>query len=232
MFNRRPAAERGHADHGWLKTFHTFSFAEYHDPRHLGFRTLRVINDDVIAPGQGFGTHGHRDMEILTYVLDGALEHRDSLGTGSVLRPGDVQRMSAGAGVTHSEFNASATEPLRLLQIWILPAERGLTPGYEEKHFSRDEKRNRLRLIASPDAADGSLAIHQDVKVHAALLEKGAVLVLPILPGRHLWLQVASGRLTAGGVALEQGDGLAVSEESELEIAGEAPAEILVFDLA
>jgi redox-sensitive bicupin YhaK (pirin superfamily) len=231
MMLKRPASERGHADHGWLKAFHTFSFANYHDPEHMGFRTLRVINDDTIAPGRGFGTHGHRDMEIITYVLDGALEHKDSLGTGSVLRHGDVQRMSAGHGVRHSEFNHSQDEELRLLQIWLLPAQLGIDPGYEEKHFPRGEKRNRLRLIASPDARDGSLKIHQDVLVHAGELEEGKSLTYTPQPGRHLWLQVARGRLLANGVELERGDGLAVSEESELTLEGLDSAEFLLFDL-
>ncbi len=231
MLRVRPANERGYADHGWLKANHSFSFAGYHDPEHMGFRSLRVINDDTIDPGQGFGTHGHKDMEIITYVLEGALEHKDSLGSGSVLRAGDVQRMSAGRGVAHSEFNPSAEEPLRLLQIWILPEAKGLEPGYEEMTFTAEEKQGRLRLIAGPDAEAGAMRIHQDVRVYASLLAKGETLTMDVNPGRHLWLQVARGSLTANGQLLAQGDGLAVSEESALELVGVDQAEILVFDL-
>lgn len=227
----RPASERGHADHGWLKAFHSFSFANYYDPEHMGFRTLRVLNDDSVQPGQGFGTHGHKDMEIITYVLDGALEHKDSMGTGSVLYPGDVQRMSAGSGVTHSEFNHSQDEVLRLLQIWILPEKNGIEPGYEEKHFSAEEKRGRLRLIASPDGQDDSLRIHQDVRVYAGLLEEGDRVLHDLPSGRHLWLQVARGRVQANGIELSQGDGLAISDESRLDLVGVGPGEILLFDL-
>lgn len=227
----RPASERGHADHGWLKAFHSFSFANYYDPEHMGFRTLRVLNDDSVQPGQGFGTHGHKDMEIITYVLDGALEHKDSMGTGSVLYPGDVQRMSAGSGVTHSEFNHSQDEVLRLLQIWILPEKNGIEPGYEEKHFSAEEKRGRLRLIASPDGQDGSLRIHQDVRVYGGLLEEGDRVLHDLPSGRHLWLQVARGRVQANGIELSQGDGLAISDESRLDLVGVGPGEILLFDL-
>ena len=231
MLTKRPASERGHADHGWLKTYHSFSFANYYDPQHMGFRTLRVINDDIVEPDQGFGTHGHRDMEIVTYVLDGALEHKDSMGTGSVLRPGDVQRMSAGRGVTHSEFNHSSEEALRLLQIWILPEEQGIEPGYEEKHFPRDDKLNRLCLIASPDATEGSLKIHQDARIHAALLDAGKSLTYELETGRHAWLQVARGRLKVGNLELGEGDGLAVSDEAKLIIEGVDSAEFLLFDL-
>ena len=231
MLRKRPADERGYADHGWLKTRHTFSFANYHDPAHMGFRTLRVINDDIVEAGEGFGTHGHRDMEIITYVLDGALEHKDSLGTGSVLRPGDVQRMSAGRGVTHSEFNHAADEPLRLLQIWILPQEVGLTPSYEEKTFAAEERRGRLRLIVSPEGAEGSLTVHQDVRLYAGLLSAGDTAAYEPSPGRHLWLQVATGQLTANQVELNEGDGLAVSEETRVELAALTEAELLLFDL-
>ncbi len=231
MLTRRPASERGHADHGWLKTYHTFSFANYYDPRHMGFRALRVINDDIVEADQGFGTHGHKDMEIVTYVLDGALEHKDSMGTGSVLAPGDVQRMSAGRGVTHSEFNHSSSERLRLLQIWILPEEQGIEPGYQEKHFPRDDKLNRLRLIASPDEAEGSLKIHQDARIYAAILEDGKTLEHTLEPGRHAWLQVARGRLKVGDQELIEGDGLAVSEETKLVLEGVDSAEFLLFDL-
>ncbi|HOX25287.1 MAG TPA: pirin family protein [Candidatus Krumholzibacteria bacterium] len=232
MITKRLAGERGHAVHGWLDTWHTFSFAQYHDPRHMGFRSLRVLNDDRVAPGQGFGMHGHRDMEIVTYVLDGALEHRDSLGTGSVLRPGDVQRMSAGRGVRHSEFNHSATEPLRLLQIWILPARDGDDPSYEEKRFADADKQGRLRLIVSPDGADGSLSIHQDARIFASLLAPGASVAHELAAGRHAWLQVARGGIELNGLALGEGDGAAVSEVSRLEIAGTAGAEVMLFDLA
>ena len=232
MITRRPAHERGHANHGWLDTWHTFSFAGYRDPRHMGFRSLRVINDDIVAAGAGFGTHPHDNMEIVTYVLEGALEHRDSLGTGSVLRPGDVQRMSAGTGVTHSEFNHSPDEPLRLLQIWILPAERGIAPGYEEKHFAEADKRGRLRLIVSPDGRDGSLRIHQDVAVQAAILEAGETVSHELAAGRHAWVQVASGSVSLNGVELGQGDGAAVSDESRLAFAAGERTEFLVFDLA
>jgi redox-sensitive bicupin YhaK (pirin superfamily) len=231
MMQVRPAHERGYADHGWLKANHTFSFAAYHDPRHMGFRSLRVINDDTIDAGQGFGTHGHKDMEIITYVLEGALEHKDSMGSGSVLRPGDVQRMSAGRGVTHSEFNHSPAEPLRLLQIWILPESAGIEPGYEEKMFTADDKRGQLRLIASPDGNAGSMRVHQDVRVYASILDEGDALTYDLEPGRHVWLQVAQGRLKVNGQELGQGDGLAVSEESRLEMIGIDQAEFLVFDL-
>lgn len=232
MITKRPAQARGHANHGWLDTWHTFSFGRYYDPQHMGFRDLRVINDDVVAPGAGFGTHPHDNMEIVTYVLDGALEHKDSLGTGSVLRPGDVQRMSAGTGVTHSEFNHSPDEPLRLLQIWILPAERGLEPGYEEKTFPAAGKRGRLQAIVTPDGRDGSLRIHQDVAMHASILGPGQTAALDLAPGRHAWVQVARGRVRVGGVELEHGDGAAVSGEPRLEFTGKEEAEFLVFDLA
>ena len=232
MIRKRPARARGHANHGWLDTWHTFSFARYYDPEHMGFRDLRVINDDVVAPGAGFGTHPPDTMEIVTYVLEGALAHRDSLGTGSVLRPGDVQRMSAGTGVTHSEFNHSPDEPLRLLQIWILPAEQGIAPGYEEKHFAEDERRGRLRLIVSPDGRDGSLRIHQDVAVHASILEPGEVVAHELAAGRHAWVQVARGAVTLDGVQLAEGDGAAVSDTDRLTFAATARAEFLLFDLA
>lgn len=231
MIRIRPAAERGQADHGWLRARHTFSFAGYHDPAHMGFRDLRVLNDDIIEQGEGFGTHGHRDMEIITYVINGALEHRDSLGTGSVLRRGDVQRMSAGTGVTHSEFNHSLEEPLRLLQIWLMPEARDITPGYEEKTFSEDEKRGRLRLLVSPQGEDGSLRIHQDVKLFAGILDEGDEVKYEIAPGRHAWIQVAQGNLTVNGEELGEGDGAAVSEESEIKLVGMDQAEVLLFDL-
>jgi len=232
MITIRRAGERGRADHGWLDTRHTFSFADYHDPRHMGFRQLRVLNEDRVAPGKGFGTHTHRDMEILSYVLDGALAHRDSMGTGSVIRPGDVQRMSAGTGVEHSEFNASAEEPVHFLQVWILPQRRGIAPGYEQKTFPEEERRGRLRLIASPEGEEGSVRIHQDVRVYAGLPSTGLELSHELVPGRHAWLQVARGTAGLNGTRLEAGDGAAVSEERDLRMAGETGSEILLFDLA
>ena len=231
MMRLRPADQRGHFDHGWLDTRHSFSFGAYHDPEHMGFRDLRVINDDLVQPGQGFGTHGHRDMEILTYVLDGALEHKDSTGGGSILRPGDVQRMTAGRGIRHSEFNPTDDEELRLLQIWILPEREGLEPGYEEKNFPRTQRQGRLKLIASPGGEDDSLRIHQDVRVYAGILGAGERAEHEPAPGRHAWLQVARGRLRVGDLELMDGDGLAVSEEDKLELEGLEDAEVLLFDL-
>jgi hypothetical protein len=229
--NIRPAKERGHADHGWLDTWHTFSFSDYYDPRFMGFRGLRVINEDVVAPGRGFPTHGHRDMEIITYVLHGALEHRDSLGTGSIIRPGDVQRMSAGTGVRHSEANPSRTESVHLLQIWIEPASAGIEPSYEQKVFADDDKRDRLRLVASPDGADGSVTIHQDARVYATLLGPGRQVVYRLAPGRHAWVHVARGSLTLNGERLSAGDGAAISAEPTATLVGEQDAEALLFDL-
>jgi hypothetical protein len=231
MIAIRPAKERGHADHGWLDTWHTFSFADYYDRRFTGFRSLRVINEDFVAPGRGFPTHGHRDMEIITYVLEGALEHRDSLGTGSVIRPGEVQRMSAGTGVRHSEANPSAGEPLHLLQIWIEPSKAGIAPGYEQKTFADADKRGRLRLVASPDGAEGSVTIHQDARVYATVLGPGQQVVHRLAPGRHAWLHVARGALTLNGQRLSQGDGAAISDETSLVLVGETDAEALLFDL-
>src|SRR6185369_9686570 len=200
-------------------------------PSHMAFRSLRVINEDVVAPGRGFPTHGHRDMEIVTYILQGALEHRDSMGTGSIIRRGDAQRMSAGTGVTHSEANPSPSEPVHLLQIWIFPSEQDLQPEYEEKKFSDDEKRNRLRLIVSPDGSDGSVKIHQDARIFASLLDDGEEVVHSLEAGRSAWLQVAAGSVKLNDVALKQGDGAAVSQESQLSVTGEGPAEVLLFDL-
>jgi redox-sensitive bicupin YhaK (pirin superfamily) len=233
MITLRRSEARGHADHGWLDSRHTFSFAGYHDPDHMGFRDLRVINDDIVQAGQGFGTHGHRDMEIVSYVVDGALEHRDSMGTGSVLRPGDVQRMTAGRGVTHSEFNHSPTDPLRFLQIWILPQAQGLEPSYEEKHFAPAEREGGLCPIVAPDGADGALRIHQDVRIFASLLAaEDRVSHEPAL-GRHAWLQVVNGRVDLNGHTLDAGDGAAISDEARLRIGGVAPqSEFLLFDLA
>ena len=232
MITVRPAAERGHFDHGWLDTWHTFSFAAYHDPRFMGFRALRVINEDRVQPAEGFGTHGHRDMEILTWVLAGALEHKDSMGNGSVIRPGDIQRMSAGTGVTHSEFNPSRDALVHLLQIWLLPDRRGLTPGYEEKRFSPESRRGRLCLLAARDGRDGAVSIHQDADLWTALLEPGESVRHAPKPGRHAWLQVARGAVTLGRTALGAGDGAAVSDEAAVEITATAPAEVLLFDLA
>ncbi|OGK79228.1 MAG: quercetin 2,3-dioxygenase [Candidatus Rokubacteria bacterium GWC2_70_16] len=232
MIRVRRAGERGHADHGWLDTWHTFSFAGYHDPAHMGFRALRVINDDTVAPGTGFGAHAHRDMEIITYVLTGGLAHKDSMGNASVIRPGNVQRMSAGTGVTHAEFNASEVEPVHFLQIWILPERSGLPPSYEEKEFARENKRGALRLIAAPDGRDGAATIHQDARVYASVLEPGERLTHRLAPGRHAWLHVISGAIGLGDVALAGGDGAAVSDETALSLTATAPAELLLFDLA
>ena len=232
MIVHRPAAERGRADFGWLDSRHTFSFGEYYDPRYMGFRALRVINDDRVKPGYGFGTHPHRDMEIISYVLDGALAHKDSMGTGSVIRPGDVQRISAGTGVLHSEMNPSTTEAVHFLQIWLMPSERGIAPSYEEKRFDAAEKRGRLRLIAAADAREGAVAIHQDVDLYAGLLKPGEGTQLELRPGRHAWVQVATGAVTLNGQPLEEGDGAALSEESLVDLKATADAEVLVFDLA
>jgi redox-sensitive bicupin YhaK (pirin superfamily) len=232
MIRIRKAAERGHADHGWLDTWHTFSFADYFDPNHMGFRSLRVINDDRVEPGQGFGTHGHRDMEIVTYVLDGELEHRDSMGNGSVLRPGELQRMTAGTGVRHSEFNPSATEPVHLYQIWLLPERKGLEPGYEQRAFSAAERQGRLRLVVSPGGEDGSLRIHQDARLYLSTLGPGESVSHPLAPGRNAWLQVLRGRATVNGHALSAGDGAAVSDEARLDVGSDGGTEVLLFDLA
>jgi redox-sensitive bicupin YhaK (pirin superfamily) len=232
MIQVRRADERGHAQHGWLDSYHSFSFADYYDPRFMGFRALRVINEDRVQPGQGFGTHPHREMEIITYVLDGALEHRDSLGTGSIIRPGEVQRMSAGTGVTHSEFNHSRTELVHLLQIWILPEEQGLPPSYEQRTFPEAERKDRLRLVASRDARGGSVKVHQDVDLYAAVVSSGAALEHTLRAGRHAWLQIASGRFSVNDQNLSAGDGAAFSNESAVKLAAREPAEILLFDLA
>ena len=232
MITVRQAGERGRFDHGWLDTRHTFSFADYHDPAHMGFRGLRVINEDRVQPGQGFPTHGHRDMEIISYVLEGALEHKDNMGTGSVIRPGDVQRMSAGTGVLHSEFNPSKSEPVHFLQVWILPQARGLEPSYEQKHFPETKKRGRLRLIASRDGLEGSVRVHHDARVFAAILEGGQRVTHTLGEGRHAWVQVARGAVTLNGQALAEGDGAAASREPALTLAATERAEVLVFDLA
>jgi redox-sensitive bicupin YhaK (pirin superfamily) len=232
MITIRNANERGHANHGWLDSHHTFSFADYYDPKHMGFRSLRVVNDDRVAPGQGFGAHPHRDMEILSYVLDGALEHKDSMGTGSVIRPGDVQRMSAGTGVRHSEFNASKTEPVHFLQIWIQPAKTGIAPGYEQKTFGTAEKQGRLRLVASPDGRDGSVTIHADALLYAGLFGAGESATVALAPGRSSWVHVARGKVRVNGKELGEGDAAGITGEGEVRVEGVDGAEVLVFDLA
>jgi redox-sensitive bicupin YhaK (pirin superfamily) len=232
MITIRPGNERGGGDYGWLNTRHTFSFDQYHDPRFMGFRLLRVINEDWVQPGHGFPMHPHRDMEIITYLLEGALEHNDSMGNGSIIRPGDGQRMSAGRGVRHSEANPSKTEAAHLLQIWILPSERGLEPGYEQKAFPAEEKRGKLRLIAGPDGKDGSVTIHQDARLYVSLLSPGQQVEHDLAPGRYAWLQVGKGAVELNGKPLGQGDGAAVSEEQKLTIKGTKDAEVLLFDLA
>jgi redox-sensitive bicupin YhaK (pirin superfamily) len=232
MIKVRKAEERGHANHGWLDTYHTFSFADYHDPREMGFGALRVINEDGVQPGKGFGMHGHRDMEIITYVLSGALEHRDSMGNGSVIRAGSVQRMSAGTGVMHSEFNPSRDEPVHLLQIWIEPDARGVPPSYEETAFSEAEKKGRLRLIASPDGAEGSVRIHQDARVYAALLDGADRAAHALAPGRRAYVHVARGAVELNSTPLKAGDGAKVSGERELVLGNAQDAEVLLFDLA
>ena len=228
MITVRKAADRGHFNHGWLDTSHTFSFADYYDPNFMGFRTLRVINEDRVQAGEGFGTHGHRDMEIVTYVLEGALAHRDSTGGGGVLRPGEVQRMSAGTGVRHSEMNGSNDEPVHFLQIWLMPERGGIAPGYEQKAFP--DRKDQLRLVASRDARDGSLSIHQDVDLYAAQLD-GASVTHTFKPGRAGWVQVARGSVTVNGVQLGAGDGAAVEGESSVTLKGDG-AEFLLFDLS
>jgi hypothetical protein len=232
MITVRRAGERGHADHGWLDTWHTFSFADYHDPRHMGFRQLRVINDDRVRGGHGFPPHGHRDMEIVTYVLDGELQHQDDMGNGSVIRPGDVQRMSAGTGVVHSEFNPSKTDLVHLLQIWIQPGARGLAPEYEQKAFEDRDLRDTLRVIAAPDGRDGAVTIHQDVTLSASRLTPGATVRHAPAPGRFAWLHVARGAAALNGTLLQAGDGASVSDERLLTVTATEPAEILLFDLA
>jgi redox-sensitive bicupin YhaK (pirin superfamily) len=232
MLTIRKAEDRGHFDFGWLDTRHTFSFGDYHDPHHMGFRALRVINEDVVRGGGGFGTHPHRDMEIVTYVLSGALSHQDSMGNGSTIRPDDVQRMSAGTGVTHSEHNGSAADPVHLLQIWLLPAETGTAPSYEQKAFPAADKRGRLRLVAAPDGGEGAVTIHQDVRLYATLLAPGERVEHVLAAGRHAWVQVIRGRVVVNGATLGAGDGAAVSAETRVAIAAESDAELLLFDLA
>ncbi|MDZ4657277.1 MAG: pirin family protein [Bythopirellula sp.] len=232
MITIRIAADRGHADHGWLKTHHTFSFGSYRDPAHVHFRALRVMNEDFVAPGQGFGTHPHENMEIVTYVLAGALEHKDSMGNGEVLRPGEFQRMSAGTGITHSEFNPSPTEPVHLYQIWLFPTEKGIEPSYEQKRFAEEERRNQLRLVASRDAAENSLLIHQDARIFLSTLDHDKQATHDLASNRHAWLQVLRGSVSLNGQQLQTGDGAAVSEENRLAITATQDAEIMLFDLA
>lgn len=238
MIKVRPSGERGHFNHGWLDTRHTFSFDRYHDPEHMGFRSLRVINEDRVAPGEGFPMHFHRDMEIVTYVLEGALEHKDSLGNGGIIRPGDGQRMSAGSGIQHSEFNASDTEPVHLLQIWIFPEKKGIAPGYEQRSFSREQMRGALVPIAAREAdggaeKNGAVRIFTDATIYASILDAGQQVEHELARGRHAWVQVARGTVTLNGARLQQGDGAAVSEEAKLALRGEEKnSEVLLFDLA
>jgi redox-sensitive bicupin YhaK (pirin superfamily) len=232
MITIRKAKDRGHFDFGWLDTYHTFAFGDYYDPEFMGFRSLRVINEDRVAPQTGFPTHGHRDMEIITYVLEGSLNHRDSMGNGSAIRPGEVQRMTAGSGVRHSEQNSSNTDAVHLLQIWILPNARNLKPGYEQKSFSDDEKRGRLRLVAANDGRDGSVTINQDAAIYATVLEPGREVKHELAAGRNAWIQVARGAVAVNGHELNQGDGAAVTAESAITIAGREESEVLLFELA
>jgi hypothetical protein len=232
MITLRKAEDRGHANHGWLDTYHTFSFANYYDPKHMGFRALRVINEDYVSPTAGFGTHGHRDMEIITYVLEGALEHKDNIGNGSVIQPGEVQRMSAGTGILHSEFNHSETEAVHLLQIWLLPAQNGLSPSYEQRNFSPAKTPGKLHLVAAKDGREGAVTVHQDVGLYAAVLQKGDRLSHTLQPQRHAWVQVARGAITLNGLPLDTSDGAAISNETEVVIEATKEAEILLFDLA
>jgi quercetin 2,3-dioxygenase len=231
MITVRSAQDRGLTDAGWLNSRHSFSFADYYDPEHMNFSTLRVINDDHVSPGSGFGTHPHKDMEIVTYVLSGALEHRDSMGNGSVIHPGDVQRMSAGTGVTHSEWNHSKTEAVHFLQIWIIPERTRIEPSYEQQRFEPGELRDRLKLVASRDGRDGSVTLHQDTAIYVAKLSANKSIDFQPASGRHVWVQVASGAMTLGGVDLGEGDGAAISDEARLELRASTEAEVLVFDL-
>lgn len=233
MIQVRSADERGHANHGWLDTHYTFSFSDYYDPKFMGFRSLRVINEDKVKPGYGFPTHPHRDMEIITYVLEGSLEHKDSMGTGSVIRPGEVQKMSAGTGVRHSEFNHSKSEPVHLLQIWILPEKEGIKPTYEQKPIPSEEKKGKLRLVASPRPGNGAVTLYQDAELYAAELSDGEAVQYPLKRGRYAWLQVVRGKVNLNGKDLAAGDGAAISQEDALKITGAAASsEVLLFDLA
>ncbi|MGB5961646.1 MAG: pirin family protein [Coleofasciculaceae cyanobacterium] len=231
MITIRKAEDRGHANHGWLNTYHTFSFANYHNPKQMGFCSLRVINEDSVSPGAGFGTHGHRDMEIITYVLKGALEHKDSLGTGSIIKPGEVQRMSAGVGIRHSEFNHSQTEPVHLLQIWILPEKNGLPASYEQRAFEHAKNLGKLHLLAAKDGREGSVTVHQDVDLYAIVMEPNQQVTHTLQPQRHAWVQVARGEILLNGLPLTQGDGAAISEEN-IVVKATKNSEVLLFDLA
>jgi redox-sensitive bicupin YhaK (pirin superfamily) len=231
MFQVRKAADRGHFNHGWLDTYHTFSFGDYHDPDYMGFRALRVINEDRVAAGTGFGMHGHRDMEIVTYVLSGALEHKDSMGNGETLRPGELQRMSAGSGIRHSEFNPSGSDPVHLYQIWLLPRTKGIEPSYEQKAFPASARNGKWQLVASPDGADGSLKIHQAAQIFLATLQAGDSVSHGLASGRHAWLQVLRGNVEVNGTRLATSDAVAVSDEPQLTVAGTEPAEVMLFDL-
>jgi len=232
MLTVRKSEERGHANHGWLDSYHTFSFSSYYDPAHMGFRSLRVINQDRVKGGMGFGTHGHKDMEIISYVVDGSLEHKDSMGNGSIIHAGEVQRLTAGTGITHSEFNHSKTDLVHFLQIWILPNRNNLNPGYEQKLFSREEKQNQWRLIVSPDGRDRSVQVNQDVNIYASILSTDAKVDFAMDANRYAWLQVAKGSLLVNGEILTAGDGLAVNEPQTLELVGKEESEVLLFDLA
>lgn len=231
MINLRRANDRGHAEHGWLDSHHTFSFADYYDEEHMGFRALRVINDDRVVAGQGFPTHPHRDMEIITYVLEGGVAHKDSMGNEGVIRPGEVQRMTAGTGIRHSEFNASKADPVHLLQIWIEPEKANLKPSYEQKMFPPEQKRGRLRLVGSHDGRDGSVQVHQDIALYAGLFKSGEKAELALKPGRHAWVHVANGELKVNGTVLKEGDAAAFSEEDKVVLEGAGDGEVLVFDL-
>ena len=232
MIRVRKASERGHANYGWLNTHYTFSFADYHDPKHIHFRALRVMNEDVVAPGRGFGTHPHDNMEIVTYVLSGALEHKDSMGNGEVLRAGEFQRMSAGTGITHSEFNPSPSEPVHLYQIWLFPAQKGIEPSYEQKRFERQERSNALQLVASPNSADSSLRINQDARIYLSDIAQGAEETFSLSPGRHAWIQVLRGALIINDAALRTSDGAAISDEGSLSLKATEACEVMIFDLA
>lgn len=231
MITLRKAEDRGRFDHGWLNTSHTFSFGQYYDPNQMGFQTLRVINQDRVIPGAGFGTHAHRDMEIITYVLEGALEHKDSLGTGEVIYPGEVQRMSAGTGIRHSEFNHSKTDSVHFLQIWILPEQEGLPPSYEQRNFPLEEKRGKLRLVAARDGREGAVTVHQDVELYASVLEPGDRVSHQLQRDRHAWVQVVQGAISLNGLPLAAGDGAAISDEDKVDVQANTAAEILLFDL-
>lgn len=231
MITIRHANERGHAEHGWLNSYHTFSFADYFDPQHMGFSVLRVINDDTVAPGTGFSTHGHRDMEIISYVLDGALAHKDSMGNGSIIRPGDIQRMSAGTGVTHSEYNGSDKEPVHFLQIWILPDQRGHQPGYDQKNFPLQERHGRWCLLVSPDGREGSIKINQDASVYGTLLENNDIIHYAPTANRKVYLHIARGKVQMDSQLLAEGDGVAIDAEASIHLQGKFTAEVLLFDL-